>query len=373
MLVYVVSKCVVKMDDLMNWRWKIGRFKSGGPKGRRWWDPYGARRCLSPTEVFFTGLCFVLTVMSVYCHLEAQHQLDTGTVVGYGSILDDAAWRRRHGLYCCEDEVSRLTVSVFSTIGLAVSWGVYELYCRLRLMWGSDIEEEPGPGSHNHSQNTSSSLPDSKKDRSRSESTSGRSGDVSDAVNSPLIQAAGVFPCGAAGGFPPVTERSNNASQESSTTTHDGALAASSEGSAGIAAVPDSAVTTSSTAEPALVVTQGKDEATPTSTASVQSSSADAEAVPGTSEDNQAIDAGNHDHDAGKQDSTSKTVAKDSKTDSAKSKQNNDSKKSAKELSGQKRKKKSGRGRKKAGKKDLCEPCEHELGGGRRGGFSRCS
>ena len=134
------------MDDLSNWRWKIGCFRHRGPKRKGKWDPYGGGRKLNFLEVLFGGLCLVAAVLTAYCWIEDHHAWSRGTIVRCGRVLDDPVWRRKRGWGCDEDVAGGgLTLGAIWTVLTFSAWGVHELYRRLRLMWGMDIEKNPGP------------------------------------------------------------------------------------------------------------------------------------------------------------------------------------------------------------------------------------
>ena len=134
------------MDDLQNWRRKIGCFRPGGPKARWQWDPYGGRKVLTWGELCFGSLCCLAVVLTAYTALEEGHQVELKQLVRCYSVGESADWRRRRGWKCEEDLVGgRLTFGAVWTVSAFSAWGVHELYRRLKLMWASDIEKNPGP------------------------------------------------------------------------------------------------------------------------------------------------------------------------------------------------------------------------------------
>ena len=134
------------MDDLGHWRWRIGRFCHRGPRGKKQWDPYGGRRKLSFPEVLVASLCLIAAVLAAYDYLEEENLASTRASVRCHSILDSQDWRRRRGFWCSDDAVSSgLTLGGVWTVSAFSAWGVHELYRRLRLLWGKDIEQNPGP------------------------------------------------------------------------------------------------------------------------------------------------------------------------------------------------------------------------------------
>ena len=137
---------VVKMDDLANWRRKIGCFRGGRPKTRWRCDPYGGRRVLTWSETLFGGLCFLAAVLAAYSFLEEVHQADLRTLVRCHSVLENPGWKRIRGRLCEEDLVGGgLTVGSVWVVAAFSAWGVHELYRRLKLLWGGTIERNPGP------------------------------------------------------------------------------------------------------------------------------------------------------------------------------------------------------------------------------------
>ena len=134
------------MDDLSNWRRRIGGFQGGRPRVRRKWDPYGGGRKLDWVELLMAVLCFVATVLAAYAFLDEEHQIYLKSIVRCTSLLDDPVWRRRRGRECGEDAMpSGLTLGGVSAISALSTWGVHELHRRLRLVWDKGIEDNPGP------------------------------------------------------------------------------------------------------------------------------------------------------------------------------------------------------------------------------------
>ena len=135
-----------KMDDLLNWRRKIGCFGGGRPKTRWRWDPYGGKRVLTWHETLFGGLCFLAAVLAAYSFVDEVHQADLRTLVRCSSVWENPGWKRKRGWRCEEDLVSGgLTVGSVWVVSAFSAWGVHELYRRLKLLWGGTIERNPGP------------------------------------------------------------------------------------------------------------------------------------------------------------------------------------------------------------------------------------
>ena len=134
------------MDDLQNWRRKIGCFRPGGPKPRWRLDPYGGRKVLTWGETFFGSLCFLAVVLTAYTCIEDGYSGEFQKLLRCHGVGESSDWRRRRGWKCDEDLVGgRLTLGSVWVVSAFSAWGVHELYRRLKLMWASDIEKNPGP------------------------------------------------------------------------------------------------------------------------------------------------------------------------------------------------------------------------------------
>ena len=137
---------VERMDDLLNWRRKIGCFRASGPKVRWQWDPYGGKKVLTWGETLFGGLCFLASVLCAYSFVEETYHTELHAMTRCLSVWENPGWRRKRGWRCDEDLVDGgLTVGSVWVVSAFSAWGVHELYRRLRLLWGRDIELNPGP------------------------------------------------------------------------------------------------------------------------------------------------------------------------------------------------------------------------------------
>ena len=151
------------MDDLANWRRKIGGFRPGGPKARWKWDPYGGVRKLDSKELLFACLCLLAVTMAAYDYLEGEG------AAGCFRVLDDEVWRRKRGLSCPGDRLgSGLTLGGVWAVSALSAWGVHELYRRIRVLLGKDIEDNPGPQSKEPKE-PSPTVPDTTLEPTRTE------------------------------------------------------------------------------------------------------------------------------------------------------------------------------------------------------------
>ena len=132
------------MVDLETWRRRIGRYTHRGGRVKSW-DPYGGGRLRTWTEILFGALCLVAVTLAAYSYLEEESCASVKGLVRFGCVTDDGGWRRRRGLMCDEDLVSRVTVGgVWTVLSFSV-WGVMASFKRLRLLLSKDIEANPGP------------------------------------------------------------------------------------------------------------------------------------------------------------------------------------------------------------------------------------
>ena len=84
--------------------------------------------------------------MAAYTCLEDGHRLNLKMTVKCASLLENPSWRRQRGFWCEDDAVpSGLSVGGVCAVAALSVWGVHELFRRLKLMWGKDIEANPGP------------------------------------------------------------------------------------------------------------------------------------------------------------------------------------------------------------------------------------